>query len=38
MSSSDLNLPDLAQSGGVAQARNNAPTDTQEDMRERSAA
>lgn len=38
MSSSDLNLPDLAQSGGVAQARSNAPTDTQEDMRERSAA
>ena len=38
MSSSDLNLPDLAQGGGVAQARNNAPTDMQEDMREASAA
>ena len=38
MSSSDLNLPDLAQGGGVAQARNNAPTDMQEDMRDRSAA
>lgn len=39
MSSSDLNLPDLAQGGAIAQSRNNnAPADTQEDMRERTAA
>jgi len=38
MSSSDLNLPDLAQGGAVAQPRNNAPADTSEDMRERIAA
>jgi len=38
MSSSDLNLPDLAQGGAVAQPRNNTPADTSEDMRERIAA
>ena len=34
MSSSDLNLPDLAQGGAVAQPRNNTPADTSEDMSE----
>ena len=38
MSSSDLNLPDLAQGSGVAQPRNSAPAAGQEDMRERIAA
>jgi len=38
MSSSDLNLPDLAQGGAVAQQRSNVPADSQEDMRERIAA
>ena len=38
MSSSDLNLPDLAQGGAVAQPRNTAPAAAQEDMRERIAA
>ena len=36
--SNDLNLPDLAQAGGVAQSRGNAPMEVQEDMRERVAA
>lgn len=36
--SNDLNLPDLAAGGGVAQARGGAPNKVQEDMRERMAA
>ena len=36
--SNDLNLPDLAAGGGVAQSRNGASTEPQEDMRERMAA
>ncbi|RYZ10728.1 MAG: flagellar motor switch protein FliN [Alphaproteobacteria bacterium] len=36
--SNDLNLPDLAAGGGLAQPRNGAPTEPQEDMRERMAA
>jgi len=38
MSSSDLNLPDLAQGGAVAQPRASTPAAPQEDMRERIAA